>query len=148
MHASRMRTACLLTISHSIGGGGYLPKEGVSQHAIGQTPPWTEWQTGVKTLPCLKLRLWTVKILKLILRFSRRFLLLFIQFCHIIGRLYEARGILEPHADGLGLCQRYDYYLLKNPFKFYSMRMSGKCKYPFTKIMINVTRNKEAIFLC
>ena len=26
------------------------------------TPPWTEWQTGVKILPCPKLRLWAVKM--------------------------------------------------------------------------------------
>ena len=54
MHSSRMRTACLLTVSqHALGGGGGLC---VSQHALGRGGVcprlWTEWQTGVKTLPC------------------------------------------------------------------------------------------------
>ena len=38
--------------------GSLPPSRGVvSQHALRQTPPlWTEWQTGVKILPCPKLR--------------------------------------------------------------------------------------------
>ena len=68
-----MHTARLLTVSRSILGWGCLPRgvsaQGgwVSQHAMGQTPPWTEWQTSVKTLPCPKLRLRAVNIGKLIL---------------------------------------------------------------------------------
>ena len=69
MHSSRMRTARLLPVSpsmHCTGGGsasdlgrvsasglGGLPlvPGGVSQHALGQTPPCeqNDWQTGVKT---------------------------------------------------------------------------------------------------
>ena len=74
-----MRTTRLLTLSRSI-WGGYLPS-GVSVHeggcvCLGQVsaqgmypsmqwvrhPPWTESQTGVKTLPCPKLHLRAVKI--------------------------------------------------------------------------------------
>ena len=42
MHSSRMRTARLLTVSRSIRGGvclGECLPGGVSQHAMGQTPP-------------------------------------------------------------------------------------------------------------
>ena len=55
MHSSRMRT---VRSSSRLLGGRCLPGEGggVSQHALGQNPspspsPWTEWLTGVKTLP-------------------------------------------------------------------------------------------------
>ena len=42
------------------GGGGVV----VSQHTLRQihAPPWTEWQTGAKILPCPKLRLRAVNI--------------------------------------------------------------------------------------
>ena len=65
LHSSRMRTARALTLSPSMlcagglpGLGGCMVQEGawswgvVSQHALRQTPLWTEWQTGVKILPC------------------------------------------------------------------------------------------------
>ena len=39
-------------------GGALSRRWVVSQHALKQTPPlWTEWQTGVKILPCPRLRL-------------------------------------------------------------------------------------------
>ena len=54
MRSSRMRAICCS--SHLLGGGGGLPR-GVSAQrgvsALGVSAPlWTEWQTGVKTLPC------------------------------------------------------------------------------------------------
>ena len=55
---SSMHLACGVCIPACTGQGGVcpwgcLPIGCVSQHALGQThPPWTEWQTGVKTLPC------------------------------------------------------------------------------------------------
>ena len=47
------------------GGGVYTslnPEADTSlPHCVlGHIPLWTEWQTGVKTLPCPKLRLWAV----------------------------------------------------------------------------------------
>ena len=49
MHSSRMCTFAAVAVCW----GGCLPVGGcVSQHALRQTPPRTEWQTGVKTLPC------------------------------------------------------------------------------------------------
>ena len=56
MHSSRMRTAR----SSSRPGG--------SRPGHSPLPPWTEWQTGVKILPCPKLRLWTVKIVHAIVK--------------------------------------------------------------------------------
>ena len=40
--------------------GGSLHPGGVPMREVGQTPLWTEWHTGVKTLPCPKLHLWAV----------------------------------------------------------------------------------------
>ena len=75
MHSRRMRTVRRLTVSHSIRRGGValgacLPR-GVSDWGVcpvgcipaynGADTPWTEWQTGVKTLPCPKHRLQAVK---------------------------------------------------------------------------------------
>ena len=37
----------------------------------GKPPPWTEWQTRVKTLPCTKLRLREVKIVNLMPLYNR-----------------------------------------------------------------------------
>ena len=60
MHSSRMR------IGHSLPYGGDSVQGGPQSRGSpsggslsGRTPPhlWTEWQTGVKTLPCPKLRL-------------------------------------------------------------------------------------------
>ena len=85
MHSSRMRTDCLLAVSpnmhcswgggwgggggdsasgvvYSWGRGGVCSPGGLSQHALRQTPLWTEWQTGAKILPCPKIRLRAVKI--------------------------------------------------------------------------------------
>ena len=73
-----MHTARLLTVYRSILGwgcllggvclGGCLPRAGgYPSMQWAQTPPWTEWQTGVKALPCPKLRLRAVNIGKLIL---------------------------------------------------------------------------------
>ena len=57
-----MRTARALTVSPWSRGGGMVrggawSRGVVPQHALRQTPLWTEWQTGVKILPCTKLRL-------------------------------------------------------------------------------------------
>ena len=65
MHSSREGTTHLLTISQlalcrrgvsAQGGfcwGGCLPRGGVCLRVCGRPPPQrTEWQTGVKTLPC------------------------------------------------------------------------------------------------
>ena len=51
MHSSRMRT--VRCSSRLLGGGGCLPG-GVCITACTEAdiPLWTEWQTGVKTLPC------------------------------------------------------------------------------------------------
>ena len=85
MHSSRMRTACLLPVSpsmHSSQGdvpgpgvhlvpGGYLVWGVTWSWGVylvpggtypGTPPLWTEWQTGVKILPCSKLRLRAVKM--------------------------------------------------------------------------------------
>ena len=57
-HSIRMRNARLPTVQ----GGAQLctpPATHVpSPAAIAPPPLWTEWQTGVKTLPCPKLHLW------------------------------------------------------------------------------------------
>ena len=72
MHSSRMRTARLLTVS---GGrslpnpGGVCPTRGVCIRGGGWADPlplWTEWHTGIKTLPCPKLRLRAVKLCRCI----------------------------------------------------------------------------------
>ena len=56
MHFSRMRTARLLTVSkHTLRrGGGVCPGGGICPGGCLTTPPppWTELQTGVKTLHC------------------------------------------------------------------------------------------------
>ena len=52
-----MCTARLLTVSHSMWWGTDL-----SIPPDADRPPWTEWQTLVKTLPCPKLRLRVVMI--------------------------------------------------------------------------------------
>ena len=40
-------------VCKGVSAPGRLPaRGGVSQHALRQTSPVTEWQTGVKTLPC------------------------------------------------------------------------------------------------
>ena len=66
LHSSRMRTARSLTVFPSIfcSGGGVWSQGGClvpggypSMHWGRPPPPWTEWQTGVKILPCPKLRL-------------------------------------------------------------------------------------------
>ena len=44
--------------------GGCLPRGCLPRGVC--YPLWTEWQTGVKTLPCPKLRLWAVKIKNII----------------------------------------------------------------------------------
>ena len=58
MHSSRMRTTRLLTVSPSMHGAfchsvhreaGCLPPPPPGRHPASL---WTEWQTGVKTLPC------------------------------------------------------------------------------------------------
>ena len=46
-------------------GGGCLPREGCLPGRC------AEWHTGVKTLPCPKLRLWTVKLDVSLLRVKR-----------------------------------------------------------------------------
>ena len=62
LHSSRMRTARWLPVSqHTLhrgvsvrqvsAKGGCLPR-GMVVCVCGSPPPWTEWQTGVKTSPC------------------------------------------------------------------------------------------------
>ena len=47
MHSSRMCTARLLTVSqHALHRGAVCPG------GVADPPMWTEWQTGVQTLPC------------------------------------------------------------------------------------------------
>ena len=60
LHSSRMRTARALTDLPACSAPGGACS-GVSQHALRQNPPWTEWQTDVKILPFPKLRLRAVK---------------------------------------------------------------------------------------
>ena len=55
----------LPNLGGSLHPGGSAQTQGVCiQGGVGQTtsPLWTEWHTRVKTLPCPKLRFWTVKI--------------------------------------------------------------------------------------
>ena len=73
MHSSRMLTT--RCSGHLLGGGGgYLhgsvcPEGGVCLGVSARHPPWTEWQTGIKTLPCRNYvadgnngnRFWTTK---------------------------------------------------------------------------------------
>ena len=56
VHVSR---GCMVPGGYMVLGVCMVPGGWVgSQHALRQTPPlWTEWQTGVKILPCPKLRL-------------------------------------------------------------------------------------------
>ena len=44
--------------------GGIPPKQTAFPLEADLLPLWTEWNTWVKILPCPKLRLWAVKILK------------------------------------------------------------------------------------
>ena len=51
LHSSRMRTACLLTVSQHALSGGLSAQRGCM--CVANPPPrWTEWQAGIKTLPC------------------------------------------------------------------------------------------------
>ena len=52
-------------VSATRGGGG------IPDMHWGRPPPWTEWQTGAKILPCPKLHLWAVITLCTPLRLSR-----------------------------------------------------------------------------
>ena len=83
LHSSRMRTARVLTVSPSMlcaggcmvpggrvhgprgvhGYGGWGGGGGILACTEADPPLWTEWQTGVKLLPCPKLRLRAVTIL-------------------------------------------------------------------------------------
>ena len=63
MHSCRIRT---VRCSGHLGGGGGQPREGLSQHAMGQTPPWKEFLThACENIIFLQLLLRTVIIFSL-----------------------------------------------------------------------------------